>query len=63
MVNRRPYERPTVRDATTEEIRRMLAIQLREAARELELPGDYSGSALVRVRSVLEQLEGVKDAG
>jgi len=55
---RRAYERPTVRDATAGEIRRVLAIQLRDAARELELPADYSGSVLVRLRSVLAQLEG-----
>lgn len=34
-----------------------MAIQLREAARELELPGDYSEAAFIRVRAVHEQLE------
>lgn len=62
-LKRQTYVRPSVRAATPEEVRRVLAIQLREAARELELPGDYSGSALVRVRSVLEQLGGETVAG
>lgn len=33
-----------------------MAVQLREAARELELEGDYSEVALVRVKGVYQQL-------